>query len=201
LPGGKKAPFSLFRRRRVCYTFRTCIGESAPRLPGEDRRKKIAVQACDTLKLSPAAPVGRRKTMLRKKPVSLGLALILILLAFAGAGCSRNCPADGTWTTGDTEGLTSFEVKNCGIPFVYYTITVGGTPNSGRIGLLDTCRIDADQQFNCREQGYANPRWTFTGKFTSANSAEGQFIFNQGSEWDFGEIPENMVFDWKASLP
>jgi hypothetical protein len=139
--------------------------------------------------------------MTRKRSLPIGAILILVLLAFSGAGCSRNCPTDGTFTTGETEGLTSFDVKNCGIPFAYYTITVAGTQNTGRIGLLDTCRIDANQQFSCREQGYANPRWTFTGKFTSATAAEGQFIFNKGSQWDFGEIPEDMIFDWKASLP
>jgi hypothetical protein len=144
-------------------------------------------------------PSKRRRPMKRKKSISIGALSILVLLAFAGSGCSRNCPKDGTWVTGDTEGLTSLEVKNCGIPFAYYTVTIEGTQNSGRIGLLDTCRISADQSFNCHEQGYANPRWTFIGKFTG-DTAEGQFSFNKGSQWDFGVIPEEIKFDWKASL-
>jgi hypothetical protein len=138
--------------------------------------------------------------MLKKKSISIGVPFILLLLSFAGSGCSRNCPTEGMWSTGDTEGMTGFEIKNCGIPFVFYTITISGTQNTGRIGLLDTCRIDENQQFDCHEQGYSNPRWTFTGKFTSKDTAEGQITFKQGSQWDFGEIPEDIVFNWKASL-
>ena len=124
---------------------------------------------------------------------------MLVLFAFAGSGCTRNCPIDGKWVTGEESGVTSFDVDRCAIPYVYYTVTVDGVQSSGTISLLDTCQIGDDQQFDCEEQGYRVSKYTFSGKFTANNAAEGQLIFNKGSHWDFGDITEDMAFDWKAS--
>jgi len=138
--------------------------------------------------------------MTHKKSISIGVLLILVLLAFAGSGCtSRNCPTNGKWATGEKSGATSFTVNNCAISDVYYTITVSGVQSSGTISLLDTCQIDNNQQFNCQEQGYANPRYTFSGKITANNAAEGQLILAKGFRADAGELTEDMTFDWKAS--
>jgi hypothetical protein len=138
--------------------------------------------------------------MTHKKSISIGVLLILVLLAFAGSGCtSRNCPIDGKWATGEKSGLTSFTVNRCAIPDVYYTITVAGAQSSGTISLLDTCQVDNNQQFNCQEQGYANPRYTFSGKFTANNAAEGQLILAKGFRAESGELTQDMTFDWKAS--
>jgi hypothetical protein len=82
---------------------------------------------------------------------------------------------------------------------VYYTITVSGVQSSGTISLLDTCQIDNNQQFNCQEQGYANPRYQFSGKFTADNAAEGQLILAKGFHADSGDLTQDMTFDWKAS--
>jgi hypothetical protein len=136
--------------------------------------------------------------MTQKKSISIGVLLILVLLAFAGSGCtSRECPIDGKWTTGEESGVTSFVVDNCAIPYVYYTVTVSGVESSGTISLLDTCQIDDDQQVNCREIGYAEPRYTFSGKFTANNAAEGQLILAEGFQ-ELG-LTQDMTFDWKAS--
>ena len=138
--------------------------------------------------------------MTHKKSISIGVLLILVLLAFAGSGCtSTKCPIDGKWATGEKSGLTSFTVNRCAIPDVYYTITVSGVENSGTISLLDTCQIDNNQQFNCQEQGYANPRYTFSGKFTANNAAEGQLILAKGFRADSGDLTQDMTFAWKAS--
>ena len=138
--------------------------------------------------------------MTHKKSISIGVLLILVLLAFAGSGCtSTKCPIDGKWATGEKSGLTSFTVNRCAIPDVYYTVTVAGTQSSGTISLLDTCQIDSNQQFNCQEQGYANPRYTFSGKFTANNAAEGQLILAKGFRADAGDLTEDMTFAWKAS--
>ena len=150
--------------------------------------------------MSPVAPVQRRRTMTQKKSISIGVLLILVLLAFAGSGCtSRKCPIDGKWATGEKSGITSFVVNNCAMPYVYYTITVSGVQSSGTISLLDTCLIDNNQQFNCQEQGYANPRYKFSGKFTANNAAEGQLILAKGFRGDSGDLTQDMTFDWKAS--
>jgi hypothetical protein len=147
-------------------------------------------------------PSKRRRTMTHKKSITIGVLLILVLLAFAGSGCSsRNCPTNGKWATGEKSGATTFTVNNCAIPDVYYTITVSGVENSGTISLLDTCQIDSNQQFKCQEQGYANPRYTFSGKFTANNAAEGQLILAKGFRADSGELTEDMTFNWKASPP
>jgi hypothetical protein len=138
--------------------------------------------------------------MTQKKPISIGVLLILVLLAFAGSGCaSKKCPIDGKWATGEESGVTSFVVSKCAIPYVYYTITVSGVQSSGTISLLDTCQIDNNQQFNCQEQGYANPRYQFSGKFTADNAAEGQLILAKGFHADSGDLTQDMTFDWKAS--
>ena len=138
--------------------------------------------------------------MTQKKSISIGVLLILVLLAFAGSGCtSKKCPIDGKWATGEKSGITSFVVNNCAIPYVYYTITVSGVQSSGTISLLDTCQIGDNQQFNCQEQGYANPRYTFSGKFTANNAAEGQLILAKGFRADSGDLTQDMTFDWKAS--
>jgi hypothetical protein len=138
--------------------------------------------------------------MTHKKSISIGVLLILVLLAFAGSGCtSTKCPIDGKWATGEKSGLTNFTVNRCAIPDVYYTITVAGAQSSGTISLLDTCQIDSNQQFNCQEQGYANPRYTFSGKFTANNAAEGQLILAKGFRADAGDLTQDMTFDWKAS--
>ena len=138
--------------------------------------------------------------MTQKKSISIGVLLILVLLAFAGSGCtSRKCPIDGKWATGEESGITSFVVNNCAMPYVYYTITVSGVESSGTISLLDTCRIDSTQQFNCAEQGYAEPKYTFSGKFTANNAAEGQLILAKGFRADAGDLTEDTIFDWKAS--
>jgi hypothetical protein len=63
---------------------------------------------------------------------------------------------------------------------------------------LDTCLID-NKQFNCQEQGYANPRHTFSGKFTADNAAEGQLILARGFRGDFGDLTQDVTFDWKVS--
>jgi hypothetical protein len=145
-------------------------------------------------------PSKRRRTMTQKKSISIGVLLILVLLAFAGSGCtSKKCPIDGKWATGEESGVTSFVVDNCAIPYVYYTITVSGVQSSGTISLLDTCQIDNNQQFNCQEQGYANPRYQFSGKFTANNAAEGQLILAKGFHADSGDLTQDMTFDWKAS--
>jgi hypothetical protein len=138
--------------------------------------------------------------MTHKKSIMIGVLLVLVLLAFAGSGCSsRNCPTNGKWATGETLGATSFTVNNCAITDVYYAITISGVQNSGTISLLDTCQIDSNQQFKCQEQGYANPRYTFSGKFTANNAAEGQLIIAKGFRADSGEVTEDMTFNWKAS--
>jgi hypothetical protein len=143
-------------------------------------------------------PSKRRRAMTQKKSISVGVLLILVLFAFAGSGCtSKQCPVDGKWATGEESGVTSFVVKNCAITYVYYTVTVSGVQSSGTISLLDTCQIDKDQQFDCREQGYAEPRYTFSGKFTANNAAEGQLILAEGFQ-ELG-ITQSMTFDWKAS--
>jgi len=54
-----------------------------------------------------------------------------------------------------------------------------------------------DQQFTCQEQGYAEPRYTFSGKFTADNAAEGQLILAEGFQ-ELG-LTQDMTFDWKAS--
>lgn len=138
--------------------------------------------------------------MTQKKSISIGVLSILVLLAFAGSGCGRNCPKDGKWQTGEQSGVTSFTVNNCAIPDVYYTITVSGVQYSGSISQLDTCLIDSNQQFNCHEQGYANPRYKFSGKFTANNAAEGQLILSKGFHAGFGDLTQDMnPIDWKAS--
>ncbi len=138
--------------------------------------------------------------MTHKKSILLGVLLVLVLLAFAGSGCSsRNCPTNGKWATGEKSGLTTFTVNNCAIQDVYYTITVAGAESSGTISLLDTCQLDTNQQFKCQEQGYANPRYTFSGKFTANNAAEGQLILAKGFRADAGDLTEDMTFAWKAS--
>ena len=138
--------------------------------------------------------------MTPKKPISIGVLLILVLLALAGSGCtSKKCPIDGKWATGEKSGVTSFTVNRCAISWVYYTITVSGVQSSGTISLLDTCQIDNNQQFKCQEQGYANPRYTFSGKFTADNAAEGQLILAKGFRADAGDLTEDMTFNWKAS--
>ena len=139
--------------------------------------------------------------MTQKKSISIGVLLILVLLAFAGSGCtSTKCSIlNGKWATGEKSGMTSFVVNNCAIPFVYYTITVSGVQSSGTISLLDSCRIDNNQQFNCQETGYANPRYTISGKFTANNAAEGQLILAKGFRPESGELTQDMTFDWKAS--
>jgi hypothetical protein len=143
-------------------------------------------------------PSKRRRTMTQKKSISIGVLLILVLLAFAGSGCtSKKCPIDGEWTTGEESGVTSFVVKNCAITYVYYTITVSGVQSSGTISLLDTCQMGDDQQFNCQEQGYAEPRYTFSGKFTANDAAEGQLILAKGFQGL--DLTQDMTFDWKAS--
>ncbi len=138
--------------------------------------------------------------MTHKKSILIGVLLILVLLAVASSGCnSRNCPTNGKWATGEKSGATSFAVNNCAITDVFYTVTVAGTASSGTISLLDTCQIDSNHQFNCQEQGYANPRYTFSGKFTANNAAEGQLILAKGFRADAGELTEDMTFAWKAS--
>jgi hypothetical protein len=137
--------------------------------------------------------------MTQKKSISIGVLLILVLLAFAGSGCTRNCPKDGKWETGEKSGITSFVVNNCAMPYVYYTITVSGVQSSGTISLLDTCLMDNNQQLNCQEQGYALPRYKFSGKFTANNAAEGQLILAKGFRADSGDLTQDMPFDWKAS--
>jgi hypothetical protein len=138
--------------------------------------------------------------MTQKKSISIGVLLILVLLAFAGSGCaSKECPINGKWATGEESGVTTFVVNNCAITYVYYTITVSGAQSSGTISLLDTCQMGDDQQFNCQEQGYANPRYTFSGKFTANNAAEGQLILAKGFHADSGDLTEDMTFNWKAS--
>jgi hypothetical protein len=138
--------------------------------------------------------------MTQEKSISIVVLLVLVLLAFAGSGCtSKECPIDGKWATGEESGATSFVVDNCAIPYVYYTIAVSGVQSSGTISLLDTCQIGDDQQFNCQEQGYANPRYTFSGKFTADNAAEGQLILAKGFRADSGDLTQDMTFDWKAS--
>jgi hypothetical protein len=138
--------------------------------------------------------------MTQKKPISIGVLLILVLLTFAGSGCtSKECPIDGKWATGEESGATSFVVDNCAMTYVYYTITVSGVQSSGTISLLDTCQIGDDQQFNCQEQGYAEPRYTFSGEFTANNAAEGQLILAKGFHADSGDLTQDMTFDWKAS--
>jgi len=83
---------------------------------------------------------------------------------------------------------------------VYYTVTVSGVQYSGTISQLDTCLIDNNQQFNCQEQGYVNPRYKFTGKFTANNAAEGQLILAKGFHADFGDLTQDMnPYDLKAS--
>jgi hypothetical protein len=136
--------------------------------------------------------------MTQKKSVSIGILLILVLLAFSGSGCTpKECPIDGDWTTGEESGVTSFVVDNCAIPYVYYTVTVSGVESSGTISLLDTCQMGDDRQFNCQEQGYAEPRYTFSGKFTADNAAEGQLILAEGFQGL--DLTQDMKFDWKAS--
>ena len=138
--------------------------------------------------------------MTQKKSISIGVLLMLILLAFAGSGCtSKQCPTDGKWATGEKSGMTSFVVSNCAISYVYYTITVSGVQSSGTISLLDTCQMGDGQQFNCQEQGYADPRYTFSGKFTANNAAEGQLILAKGFRMDSGDLAQDMPFNWKAS--
>jgi hypothetical protein len=138
--------------------------------------------------------------MTQKKSIPTGVLLVLVLLAFAGSGCtSKECPIDGKWATGEESGATSFVVDNCAIPYVYYTITVSGVQSSGTISLLDTCQIDDNQQFSCQEQGYAEPRYTFSGKFTANDAAEGQLILAKGFHADSGDLTQDMTFDWKAS--
>ena len=140
--------------------------------------------------------------MTQKKSISIGVLLILVLLALAGSGCtSKKCPIDGKWATGEKSGITGFTVNRCAISWVYYTITVSGVQSSGTISLLDTCRLDSNQQFNCQEQGYALPRYTFSGKFTANNAAEGHLILAKGFRGDFGDLTQDMTFDWKASPP
>jgi len=136
--------------------------------------------------------------MTQKKSISIGVLLILILFACVGSGCtSKKCPIDGKWATGEESGVTSFVVKNCAITYVYYTVTVSGVESSGTISLLDTCQMGDDQQFNCQEQGYAEPRYTFSGKFTADNAAEGKLILAEGFQ-ELG-LTQDMTFDWKAS--
>ena len=136
--------------------------------------------------------------MTQKKSISIGISLILVLFAFAGSGCtSKECPVDGEWATGEESGATRFVVDNCAITYVYYTITVSGVESSGTISLLDTCQMGDDRQFNCKEQGYAEPRYTFSGEFTADNAAEGQLIISKGFQGL--EITQDMTFDWKAS--
>jgi hypothetical protein len=138
--------------------------------------------------------------MTQKRSISMGVLLILVLLAFAGSGCtSKKCPIDGKWATGEESGVTSFVVDNCAITYVYYTITVSGVQSSGTISLLDTCQMDSNRQFNCKEQGYAEPRYTFSGEFTADNAAEGQLILAKGFRVDSGDLTQDMTFDWKAS--
>jgi hypothetical protein len=138
--------------------------------------------------------------MTQKKSISIGVLLILVLLAFAGSGCtSKKCPINGTWATGEESGVTSFVVDNCAITYVYYTITVSGGQSSGTISLLDTCQMGDDRQFKCQEQGYSEPRYTFSGKFTADNAAEGQLILAKGFHADSGDLTQDMTFDWKAS--
>jgi hypothetical protein len=138
--------------------------------------------------------------MTQKRLISIGVPLILIFLAFAVSGCGRSCPKDGKWETGEESGVTSIVVKNCTIPYVYYTITVSGAQYSGTIAMLDTCRID-NQQFNCPEIGYPIPRYTVSGKFTADNTAEGQLILAKGYRGEFGDLTQDMTLDWKASPP
>ncbi|MBN1886404.1 MAG: hypothetical protein JW850_00375 [Thermoflexales bacterium] len=136
--------------------------------------------------------------MTHKKSISIGALLILVLLAFAASGCaSKKCPVNGKWTTGEESGVTSFTVDRCAIPYVYYTITASGVQSSGTISLLDTCQIDNNQQFKCQEQGYAEPRYTFSGKFTANDVAEGQLILAKGFQGL--DLTQDMTFDWKAS--
>ena len=138
--------------------------------------------------------------MIQKKSISTGVLLVLVLLVFAGFGCtSRKCPINGKWATGEKSGATGLTVNGCAIQYVYYTVTVSGVPSSGTISLLDTCQIDNNQQFNCQEQGYANPRYTFSGKFTANNAAEGQLILAKGFRADSGDLTQDLPFDWKAS--
>jgi hypothetical protein len=136
--------------------------------------------------------------MTQKKSISIGVLLMLVLFAFAGSGCtSKECPMDGEWTTGEESGVTSFVVDNCAITYVYYTVTVSGVESSGTISLLDTCQMGDDRQFDCKEQGYAEPRYTFSGEFTADNAAEGQLILAEGFQGL--ELTQDMTFDWKAS--
>ena len=138
--------------------------------------------------------------MTQKKLISIGVPLILVFLAFAVSGCARNCPKDGEWKTGEESGVTSLVVKSCTIPYVYYTITVSGVQSSGTIAMLDTCRIEDNQQFNCPEIGYANPRYTVSGKFT-VNTAEGQLLLAKGYHAESGDLTEDVTLKWKASPP
>jgi hypothetical protein len=136
--------------------------------------------------------------MTQKKTISMGVLLMLVLFAFAGSGCtSKKCPIDGEWATGEESGVTSFAVKNCAITYVYYTVTVSGVQSSGTISLLDTCQMGDDQRFNCKEQGYAEPRYTFSGEFTADNAAEGQLTITKGFQGL--DLTQAMTFDWKAS--
>jgi len=147
-------------------------------------------------------PSKRRRTMTHKKSILLGILLLLVLLALAGSGCaSKKCPTSGKWATGEKSGATGFTVDGCAITYVYYAVTVSGVQSSGPISLLDTCQIEDNQQFNCQEQGYAKPRYTFSGKFTANNAAEGQLILAKGFRADAGDLTQDMTFDWKASPP
>jgi hypothetical protein len=138
--------------------------------------------------------------MTQKKSISIGVFFILVLLALAAVACtSRKCPINGKWATGEKSGATGLTVNGCAIQYVYYTIAVSGVPSSGTISLLDTCQIDNNQQFNCQEQGYANPRYTVSGKFTADNAAEGKLILAKGFRADSGDLTQDMPFDWKAS--
>ena len=132
--------------------------------------------------------------------MSIGVLLVLVLLALIVSGCSsKKCPTNGKWSTGEKSGATGFTVDGCAVTYVYYAITVSGAQSSGPISLLDTCQIDNNQQFNCQEQGYANPRYTFSGKFTANNAAEGQLILAKGFRADAGDVTQDMTFSWKAS--
>lgn len=138
--------------------------------------------------------------MTHSKSISAGVLSILVLLALVGSACaSKQCPTNGNWTSGDKSGLTGFAVNQCGISSVYYTIAVSGVQSSGTISLMDTCQMDDNRQFSCIDQGYANARYKFTGKFTANNAAEGQLVLSPGFRADAGVLTQDMTFSWKAT--